>query len=291
MTEKQIWVVPASAAGMKLQTFLQQQLPSHYSLRQLKKAIEENCCQVNGRTERFASFLVGEGDTLLLHPIKLVKEAKIVFEAPRLLYEDASLLIYNKPARTPSDSEALLNALQSHSPQLRLIHRLDRDTTGVLLFAKNEMAFVQMVEIFKQQRIDKKYLAIVEGIPHHRSGKVSNYLGEKRRYQGQTVWGSVPKSQGVAAVTEWRVAQSGNHSALLECFPKTGRTHQIRVHLSEMGHPLLGDYQYGRTFESPFRPSRYLLHAQRVRFVTQKGIEIEVEAPLPKDFHEAMGEL
>ena len=134
----------------------------------------------------------------------------------------------------------------------------------------------------------KRYLAIVDGIISLKRGEIINDLGPKRAYAGQTIWGEVPPAQGVRAITDWELLDQGSETSLVACYPKTGRTHQIRVHMAGMGHPILGDYQYGNRFKSPFRSLRTLLHAESIQLdhpLTQKRLLIT--APLPDDFREA----
>jgi len=269
------WQVTTEESGLSLITFLRKKLPEH-SARALKKLIESNACLVNRRTERFSSFALAPGDQVVLlteiQPEK-VKE----FEESRILFEDQSLLIYNKPPGINSDQL---------SKELILVHRLDRDTSGVLIFAKTETIFEKMKHLFKQHLVKKSYLAIVDGIPKKAQGTIENELALKHRYQGQSLWGSVAKGKGQVAITRWKKEKSGNDASLLRCWPITGRTHQIRVHLSELGHPILGDYQYGRRFHSPYRPTRCLLHAESIEFphpVT--GQMLHMVAPVPDDFN------
>lgn len=279
------WEVSNQESGMKLLSFLKEKL-TQYSARQLKKAIESNCCQMNGKIERFASAIVGTGDRISFQMKELDQSWE--FESERVLYEDTDVLAYNKPAGLSSESEALLCMVRSHCPNAHLLHRLDRDTTGVLMFTKNPQMHEAMVNAFRQQKVEKSYLALVDGVPSKRAGIVDNYLGKKHSYQGQAIWGKVNPNQGLHAITEWQLAHAGKDVALIKCFPKTGRTHQLRVHLSEMQHPILGDYQYGRQFRSSFRPHRYLLHAWQIEFDHPlKDTQLKIEAPIPEDFHQA----
>jgi len=277
------WVVTDQESEQKLVTFLKSKM-DEYSLKQLKRCLEENLCTINGITERFAKALVFKGDIVTFKPIKLEpKKDHQIFEKSRILFEDQHLFIYNKPAGITSEG---------FKTGLFLIHRLDIGTTGVLMFAKTEFILNDMIALFKKYLIKKVYLAIVEGSPKVLSGVVDNYLGKKLSYEGQTIWGSVPKEKGVRAVTEWKVEKLGKSISLIRCYPKTGRTHQIRVHLNEMNLPILGDYHYCRTFKSSFQAKRCLLHAFKVRFPHPKsGAMMEIEAPIPEDFALALKEI
>lgn len=286
------WVVSSQESGSKLISFLSHHLGDSYSSRYLKKVIEGNCCQINGRVERFASTLLGTGDL-----VSLVVEPSFVsfpyrVESARILFEDEDLLVYDKPAGVSCDEGGMIALLKPSHPSIRLVHRLDRQTTGVLLLAKNAVAFDNLVKQFKQLLVHKSYLTLVDGIMTKSQGVVENYLGKKRTYAGQTIWGEVKPVHGLYARTEWKCLKKGKKASFVQCLPKTGRTHQIRVHLSEMGHPILGDYQYGKRFECPYKAKRYLLHAEEVEFVHPRtNVRMRLKAPLPDDFLMAQKEL
>ncbi len=286
------WEVGQQESGMKLAAFLQSKL-ADMSLRQLKRGIEANQCQINGRTERFASTLLGAGDRVSFSK----KDAIKTETAPAILYQDADFLIIDKPSGLSSDSPKLLDQIKqsiNQSSLAELIHRLDRDTTGVLMFARRPEAREAMIQLFRRHQVVKTYLALVDGKPDKRKGVIDNYLEKKHTYQGQALWGGSKAGSGLHALTEWEIEKSGEAASLLRCYPKTGRTHQIRVHMSEMGHPLLGDYQYGRSFRSGYRPQRCLLHAWKIAFrhpFKESAVEVEVEAPLPPDFMQAIQSL
>lgn len=286
------WTVEVSDAGGKLLTFLTQQLGTIYTSRHLKRAIENNRCLINGRTERFATTRLGAGDHIaLLLDAPLPSHQIQKPEPARVLYEDDDLLIYDKPSGLNSDEKGILKILKEDHPTVQLVHRLDRDTTGVLLLAKNQESYQNLLEQFKKAQIRKCYRTIVDGILQAKEGVIDNYLDRKKAYAGQTIWGSV-KNGGLHAMTEWKRLSNGKDAALLLCFPKTGRTHQIRVHMAEMGHPILGDFQYGKRFRCAYRPQRYLLHAQETTFIHPRTRKLfTVESPLPEDFITAQNQL
>lgn len=275
-------IVSFTDSGSKLIAFLSAHLSGRYSARQLKQAIEQNRCRINGRTERFASTILGVGDrvSLDLEGFESKRASSWAIEKERILFEDEHLVAYDKAAGINCDSAEVREHLG-----LELLHRLDRDTTGVLLLAKNPPAAAAMLLQFKQHQIEKTYIAIVDGIVAGNSGVIENALGKKKVYQGQTIWGEVEKAQGLYAYTSWRRIQTGKKASLLHCYPKTGRMHQLRVHLAGMGHPIVGDFQYGHRFQSTYRPNRHLLHACEVKFIHPiTGLPIMVQAPLPQDF-------
>jgi RluA family pseudouridine synthase len=281
------WKVGQAESGSKLLAFLKEKLAGEHSLRQIKKALDNHACCVNGVNEKFASAQLGSGDLVDFDSDKLSMPTVDSYEKSRVLFEDDWLLLYDKPAGVTS--ERLAEILAKVWPRLQLIHRLDKETTGILMLAKQPAALAHLIDQFKQHKVKKEYLALVDGVLDKKAGHIENYLGKKHSYQGQAIWGSVNKAKGLPAVTDWVLEQKGIQASLLKCIPKTGRTHQIRVHLSELGHPILGDYQYGRKFKCPYRPHRCLLHAAKIIFVhPSKGIEISITSKMPQDFEKAL---
>lgn len=284
------WVVTPEESGLKLITFLTQRLEGKYSSRFIKRLIDHHCCEVNGRKERFASITLAKKDHVRLH----LEQSKTIAPTPkkmdlsRILYEDDVLLVYNKPAGINSDEQGILSLFKSTYPSLRLVHRLDRDTTGVLLFSKQDSSFEQLVTQFKNLQVEKSYLAIVDGVFQKKKGIIENCLGKKKALTGQTLWGVVAGTRGLPACTAWEVLKSGKKASLIACKPKTGRTHQIRVHMAGLGHPILGDFQYGKQFQCSYRTSRILLHAESICIAHPlTGERLCFKAPLPEDFKQA----
>lgn len=279
-----VWIVSASEMGSKLLHFLSMRLEGKYSARFLKKAIERNCCEINGRAERFASAVLGTGDRVCFY----AEQVHSMVEGsapPQIIFEDDALLILNKPAGMTCDERGVLKVLKERASSVQLVHRLDKETTGVLIFAKNKAIFNDFVQQFKHFQVEKHYLTIVDGVVEQLKGVIENYLGTIDSYAGQTMQGSVSAEKGLYASTEWRLIKKGKRASMLACTPKTGRTHQIRVHMAEMKHPILGDYQYGKHFLCPYRPPRYLLHAESIVFFHPMTRErMQFSAPLPDDF-------
>lgn len=273
------WEVTEEESGLKLIDFIKEKMGESYSARAIKREIENNACLINGRTQRFAATILGHGDRIQFH---ITNELKIVPNRS-ILYEDRDLIIINKPPGFPSEN-AELGAQGTF-----LVHRLDKMTSGALLYAKNEKTKDALIEIFRQKKMHKVYKALVDGVMTGKKGTIDNYLGKLNSYQGQAIWGEVPQTNGLRATTLWRLEKQGKQAALLECIPITGRTHQIRAHLNGLGHPILGDYQYGRNFFCTYRPSRCMLHAWKLEFAhPSTGAQIKVEAPLPGDFKETL---
>lgn len=255
-----------ASAPNRLIAFLQDKLEGR-SGKSLRKLLEANLCRINGKVERFASRKIVRGDFVELGALQRQQEESR-FET---IYEDESLWILNKPAGWVSQN----------IKKARLVHRLDKDTTGLLLFAKTDLAEKELLSLFANRQIEKQYIALVDGVVKEIRGERISRFCKKGSYQGQTIWGS--GHSGPIAITHWEKLVSEQDSTLLLCSPKTGRTHQIRVHMAEMGHPILVDRQYASKFQCPCFFERPLLHAYRLRFSFQ-GRCIDVKAPLSRDF-------
>ena len=211
-----------------------------------------------------------------------------------ILHEDSDLLVLDKPAGLvvhPGAGNAtgtLVQALLRHCKDLSgiggverpgIVHRLDKETSGCLVIAKNDLAHQSLAAQFADRTIGKTYLAVVEGTLRRGSGVIEAPIGRHRVHRQKMA--VVPEEKGREAVTNYRVLASGDGLSLVECVPKTGRTHQIRVHLKHLGHPIAGDPVYGRRgkFE------RHLLHAWKLAFEhPREGGRLSFTAPVPADF-------
>lgn len=290
------WQVTKEESGMRLLQYLRSKLTVECSLRLLKQSLERNLCRINGRVERFGSTLVGRGDKIefVVETQRHEKSTICKNPVPPILYEDEDFLCIDKPAFISSDDIYLLKGLKAERglKYLELAHRLDKETSGVLILVKSEQAKEAIIRLFRECKILKSYLALVQGIPKGSRGRISNFLGKIATYSGQNLWGEVSKEKGLLAVTEWQLLKKGKDAALLACFPETGRTHQIRVHLSGINHPILGDALYNKSKPSTFQPKRCLLHAAKIEFTHPiKRIQVCVESSLPLDFTEALNVL
>ena len=222
-----------------------------------------------------------------------------------ILYEDASIIAINKPAGlvvhpAPGHSGGtLVNALLFHCHDLAgvggvarpgIVHRLDMDTTGVLVVAKTEKALNDLAAQFQSHTTAKRYLALVHGRPARRSGTIRGAIGRHPRDRKKMCFD--PPSGGKDAVTHWSVARQFDALALLDVRIETGRTHQIRVHLSHEGMPIVGDPLYGSAQldrRIPNCPRRQMLHAAEFSFRhPETGETITLRAELPADFKELL---
>lgn len=262
-------IVKKGEEGQTLLSFLRASLPSYPSVKAIKKAIDQKRCTVNEKVEWFSTYRVHVGDR-----IEISFEEKEAIPKTAILYEEKEWLAVSKPAgiKTESFSENYL-----------LVHRLDKETSGVLLLAKTKEAQTSLTDLFRKREIVKEYLAICDGNIAHDKWMVENELGVKVRYQGGVLYGRVQKGRGKEAITFFETLKRAKMATLVLARPKTGRTHQIRVHLKEGGHPILGDWQYSSKFRCPIRPSRQMLHALRLQFL-KEGKKVVLEAPVPNDF-------
>lgn len=279
------WIVSKKQEGMRVLDFLLIHVEID-SNKALKRQVEGGAVRVNGVIERFASRKLKEKDRVSFAFQE--KKTIIPFNKKEILFEDEALLIYNKPAGISSDAKGILEYLASYSKKLKLVHRLDKETSGVLVLAKTETAKNAMEELFKKRLVEKEYLALVRGVVPFQTKRIANRLSKIREFSGQSLYGSCVK-EGLEALTNFSLIKRGKQGSLLACFPETGRTHQIRVHLAELGFPILGDALYGKEVGSSWVPGRLLLHASRIKFphpVTEEWIE--VSAPVPELFEEAV---
>lgn len=239
--------------------------------KKIRRLLEQNCCKVNGKVERFGSVWVEKG-AVVEFVIREEKEISWV-----ILFENDFFQIVDKPAGWVCSEQ---NAEKTFKRKLFLVHRLDKDTTGALLLAKSVEVRDELMALFKGREVEKEYLALVDGVVSKDRGVIDNFLAKKGSFQGQTIWGSA--SKGDRAITHWEVVERGAAETLVRCKPLTGRTHQIRVHMAEMKHPILIDRQYANHFCSKIFASRPLLHAHRLKFVF-RGEMVDVVAPIPED--------
>ncbi len=247
--------VPDDAVGQRLDAFLAGSLPA-FSRSALQRLIEEGRVLVNGRQQR-PSYKVAAGEAVTVTvppPVPTTPQAEAI--PLQVVYEDHDLIVINKPAGMTVhpgagvDFGTLVNALLAHCTDLSgiggelrpgIVHRLDKGTSGLLVAAKHDVAHRGLAEQFSVHSIKRLYWALVYGSPAADSGRISGIIGrhptERLRLSGKA-------RQGKQAVTNWRVLERFGSASLVQLRLETGRTHQIRVHLTEAGMPLLGDPLY-----------------------------------------------
>jgi RluA family pseudouridine synthase len=287
--KKARFFVGEGAARCKVVDFVHQNMDEPHSKREVRRAIEHGQMTINGKVELRASHRCAVRDRIELHmsffhrPIE-----RLGYKLERVLYEDEELIAYDKPPFVTCDEEGIISVVRCGFEKAVLCHRLDAETSGVLLFAKQQSKLQPFLDLFHRREIEKSYICLVDGVPKQKSGCVENYLGRVGTSLGKVIQGEVSERHGKWAKTSWEVKKKGKNAALVHCRPATGRTHQIRIHMADMGHPVLGDYRYGRRFSSGFYPYRHLLHARRVAFVHPfSGVHLSIESPIPDLFIES----
>lgn len=284
----------------RIDKFLSAQLPEQ-SRSYLQKIIKEGSVLVNGSPVK-ASYRMDDQDEVTIDLPEL-KEPEIVAENIPLdiLYEDDDLLMVNKPKGMvvhPSAGHTtgtLVNAVMYHCKEdlsgingvMRpgIVHRIDKDTTGVLVICKNDKAHNFVAEQLKEHSITRKYRAIVNGVIKEDEGTVNAPIG---RHPTERKKMAINEKNGKHAVTHYRVLERFANHTYIECQLETGRTHQIRVHMASLHHPLLGDTVYGSQ-KNPYHLEGQTLHAMVLGLIhPSTGSYLEVTAPLPEYFQKLL---
>jgi 23S rRNA pseudouridine1911/1915/1917 synthase len=291
-------VVSTNEARLRLDQFLAKQLPE-FSRSRLQQLIRDGFVRLNNSTSRPRQ-IIRVGDKIELTEPPLEKIETLPEQIPlEILFEDNDLIVINKPAGLVVHPGAghrehtLVNALLNHCSTLSgiggkerpgIVHRIDKETSGCLVIAKNDAAHRGLSRQFADRTVEKTYLAIVTGKLSKTAGVIEEKIGrhpiDRQRMSATSV-------RGRAARTEYRVVRSSERASLVECRLHSGRTHQIRVHLHHLGHPVLGDKVYAPRLAKEF--PRQMLHAWKLGFHhprTEKWKSFE--APLPDDFAAAI---
>ncbi len=274
----------------------------------IQTAIKSGCAQVNGKSRK-ASYHVNAGENVTF----AIPEPEPLSAQPEnipleIIFEDADIIVVNKPAglvvhpACGNRSGTLVNALLHHCASLSclagklrpgIVHRLDKDTTGVLVVAKNNAAHRHLGEQFSEHSVARKYLALVFGEMDQQQGTIESRIGRDRSNRQRM---SARPPRGRPAVTKWSLVQAFSGLSLVEASLETGRTHQVRVHFSSIGHPVVGDPLYcpvkavrslsDKKVQDALRGiKRQLLHARHLGFVhPASGQRLAFDASLPDDF-------
>jgi len=291
-------VVPKERARMRLDLFLVESLPE-FSRSRIQQLIHAGFVRLNGAITR-PHQSVRTGDNIeVTEPPPTTIETRPEAIPLQILFEDDDLIVINKPAAMTVHPGAghrehtLVNALLYHCGTLSgiggkerpgIVHRLDKETSGCLVAAKNDVAHRELSKQFAARSVDKIYLALVAGKLRKQTGVIEEKIGRHPVHRQRM---SVASSRGRTAKTEYRVLLSNEQASLMECKLHSGRTHQIRVHLHHLGHPVLGDKIYALRFTKNF--PRQMLHAWKLGFRHPRTGEWKnFEAPLPDDFKQAI---
>ncbi len=299
--EKLAVVLPAEAAGLRFDQALARLLPQH-SRASLQLWIRAERVQVEGRLPRASEKVRGGERVEILIPQAPAGDWAAQVIPLDIVYEDDDLLVINKPAGlvvhpgAGNPQDTMLNALLHHAPTLNklaragIVHRLDKETSGLLVVAKNEPARLDLIDQLKRRTLKREYLALVQGLLVA-GGTVNAPIG--RHHQVRTRM--AVSEAGRPAVSHYRIEKKFRAHTLLRVKLESGRTHQIRVHMTHLKHPLVGDPVYGGRLHLPRGASpaliaalqgfkRQALHAARLGLVHPvSGKNMEWEAPMPED--------
>ena len=278
--------------GTRLDHFLQAQMPE-YSRARLQDWIKAGRVLVDGRAEK-PSFTLRGGESVRVEPLELPPLKAEPEDAPlEILYQDADVIAINKPAGLVVHAGAgnlsgtLVNRLVHHFQTLStvggderpgIVHRLDRDTSGVLLVARTDAAHQSLAGQFSSRTVEKIYLTVVHGAMKQDRGRIEKPIARDPVHRTRM---TARLASGRRALTDWKVIRRAAGFSYLEVYIGTGRTHQIRVHLSSIGHPVAGDSLYGAPKGTL---DRQFLHAHRISFDSPTtGERITVVSPLPAE--------
>ena len=297
------WVIEASEAGVRIDRFLAERKVLG-TRSQIHRLIADGCVRIGERAVK-AGTALRTGDVVeATRPVAPPQWAAPAAIALDVLYEDEQLLAINKPPGMvvhPAPGHwqgTLVSALLHRWPELPagfdrnrlgIVHRLDKDTSGVLLIARTGAALADLGDQFRDREVGKQYLALVWGLPRTRTGTVDRPIG---RHPVQRKKMAV-QARGRAARTRWEVVERFGRIALVRAYPETGRTHQIRVHLAAIGHPIVGDALYSRGLSGGADLiGRQALHAESIAFRhPTTGRRLRIEAPVAADMVEALAAL
>ncbi len=284
-------------ADSRIDRYLAQQMPDQ-SRSFLQKLIREEQITVNGRPVKANYRLQPEDQVLVIVPDPQLPDILPENIPLDILYEDSDVLVINKPKGMVVHPAAghytntVVNAVMYHCQgnlsgingvmRPGIVHRIDRDTTGAIVICKNDQAHQSLAQQLKEHSITRSYRAIVWNNLKEDEGTVDRPIG---RHPVDRKKMAVNEKNGKTAVTHYRVLERFGRFTYIECRLETGRTHQIRVHMASIGHPLLGDEVYGPSGKQPFRLQGQCLHAMTLGFLHPSTEEyVEFEAPLPEYF-------
>lgn len=301
MTERIVTLRFESDTPQRLDKFLTAQLPE-FSRSRIQSLIANGCVDVNGRPARKAGQPLEAGFTLTVRIPPPAPSGLLPENIPLdILFENDDLLVVNKPAGMvvhPAAGHAsgtLVNAVLGYDPDLEgiggeerpgVVHRLDKETSGLILLAKNERAHRWLQDQFRLRNVEKTYLALVDGRPPTPSGRVEAPIGRDPKNRKRMA--IVPPGKGREAVSEYKTIEEFDKHTLLEFHPHTGRTHQIRLHCAFLKCPIVGDEVYGRKTPT-LDIGRHFLHAWRLKILLPNEKESRLfEAPLPEELENVL---
>ena len=297
MESKLIIDVPDEETGERIDSFLSGK--TDFTRTRIQQLIKDRNITVNGKPTK-SSYKIEENDEIAIE-VPEVETTEIKPENIKIdiVYEDSDIAVINKQAGLvvhPAHghySGTLVNAILYHIKDLSgingeirpgIVHRLDKDTSGLIVIAKNDKVHTVLTEMFQEKKIRKTYLAILKGKLNKSEGKIVTQIGrDKNDRKKMTVIDDITK--GKNAITNYRVISQNNLFTLVKVNIETGRTHQIRVHMRHLGYPILGDSVYGRKDNE----KRQMLHAYKLEFLHPvTGRQMEFTGEIPEDFQKAL---
>ncbi|MEG3617744.1 RluA family pseudouridine synthase [Magnetovibrio sp. PR-2] len=302
--------VKAEDDGLRLDKWFKKHYPG-LTFGRLQKLLRKGEVRVDGKKAKEPKIRLEQGQSVRVPPLDREKNAQAApktqdqrvsredAEAIRswVLHEDQHVIVLNKPSGiavqggsgTKRHIDGMLEALKGDRPEKpRLVHRIDKDTSGLLVLARSQKAAQALTKAFRTKDVRKAYWAIVVGVPEREEGRIELPLGKRPSPGGEKM--VVDPYEGKRAVTEFKtIDNAGKRAAWVEMEPITGRTHQLRVHMTAIETPILGDGKYGgqEAFLSGLEDAKQLhLHARAIRFPHPGGGQLELIAPLPKHMEE-----
>jgi len=281
---------------------------SELSRSKIQKMIKDGIVLVNGESAK-SSYNLKEGDNVEVRSnvvaVQSIQKENIEI---KILFEDENYMVIDKPAGIvvhPSETghrkgtvvNALLDKIEKgvgEDFRPGIVHRLDKDTSGALIVAKTKMGYDHFVEQFKKRKVKKEYLALVKGILIHKVGIIDSPIS--RDVKSRKKMGLVSEKEGKRAISKYEVKEEFDDLSLVEVEIETGRTHQIRVHMAAIDHPVIGDNTYGvgsynRRFKEKYGLKRQFLHAEKLEFKDLEGKKKKIVVDLPKDLRNVLSKL
>ena len=289
--------IEVEESNIRLDSYLASKLDISRS--KVQKLIKQEKILVNDKIES-SSYLVNDGDVIKVND-KLdfdihLKAQDIPVD---IVYENEDLLIINKPSGmvvhpAPGNYDnTLVNALlgkynlSNNDTRPGIVHRLDKDTSGLMMVAKNDKAHEILSNMIKEKKVKRTYLALVSGVINHETGTIDAPIGRDIKYREKM---QVTDINSKDAITHFKVLKRFKHHTLIECILETGRTHQIRVHMAYIGYPIVNDPVYGKEIIN--KEFGQLLHSKKIEFDNPRdGKHILLEQDAPKEFYDIMEEV
>ena len=295
-------IITKQDSGQRIDKFLKKEIFLNLTRGEIIRKIKNNEILMNNKKVK-PSYILKENDVLDIkcetHNAKLVSNSEINLQ---IIFQDENIVVVNKPAGLKvhpvnfQESDTLVNGLVYKFPEIEnvgedklrpgIVHRLDKDTSGVMVIARNQKTFEKLKKKFQEREVEKKYLAIVCGHLENKEGKIEAPIARAMSFKKQKVAQGKTRGKIRPAVTFYKVLKNLGEFDLVEAQPKTGRMHQIRVHLAYLGYPVAGDEKYARKeYKNLPKAKRQMLHAKELKFNLERK-DYAFSAKPPADFAE-----